>query len=275
MRRIIWTVLFALCVQACVSHPKKLSQKNNVRTEIITIASISELEQYVDNDTLVLFDLDHTVFEGAHIYGHAHWFYGLINEGKQKGISESETIKQIFPAWLRSQERAFVKPVESVTPELIQRLQQRGINVMGLTARQTPLIAATLRQLEHIEVDFSKSSLKPALFEAHKFVAPVAFSNGIIFTSEFVKKSEVLKYYFERINFMPKRIVFVDDTKRHVEDLAHVFSALGVTVIGLHYPLVQARNTPWNQAKANDIFEHCNHDTAVSDQRCRQAIEAY
>lgn len=260
MKLAIAATLIGICMQACVSAPKK-HVRESVRHEsaVISIKSMAEVETFVDDTSLVLFDLDHTVFEGARIYGHANWFYGLINAGKAQGIAESETIRRIFPAWLTSQERTSVKPVEALTPALIARLQARGLNVMGLTARQTPLIPATVRQLSEIGIDFTNSSLMPAIFADGEFSAPVAYRNGILFTSEFVKKSAVLKAYFDRIGYVPQRIIFVDDSRRHVEDLVQAFDAFGVQVIGLHYPLVQERNTPWNQELAEKIFEQCGN----------------
>jgi hypothetical protein len=253
--------------------PKKVAQEKIAQSTVVRISSMAELERYVHDDTLVLFDLDHTVFEGAYIYGHANWFYGRISEGRSQERTEEEVIKSILPMWLTSQERASVKAVESLTPALIKRLQARGIKVMALTAREASLIPATMRQLAEIDVNFSKSSLMPAVFGDKEFVVPVHFSNGIIFTSEFVKKSQVLKAYFDHIAYMPRHIVFVDDIKRHVEDLVNVFSTLNVSIVGLHYPLVQTRNTPWDQRLADDIFDQCNRGTTPQDQRCRQTIK--
>src|SRR5690348_3719247 len=103
-------ITFALSIQStCIAFPD--------RSTIITIHSMQEVEKYTDKDTLVLFDLDHTVFESENYgYGHANWFYDEIEKAKAKGIDEKITIKKIFPHWLLSQQTAQVKPVEAFTP---------------------------------------------------------------------------------------------------------------------------------------------------------------
>ncbi len=256
-----------LFLQSCVTSPQIASFPD---AKIVEISSMAELKAFVRSETLVLFDLDHTVFEGAQIYGHANWFYGVIDEAKKEGISPDETIKKIFPVWLRSQERASMKPVEALTPALIKDLQARGIKVMGLTARQTPLIPATLRQLAELDIDFRKTSLNPAIFGDKEFAAPVAFSNGILFTSEFVKKSAVLKAYLDRIAFRPQHIVFVDDSKKHVEDLVQTFQAMGLSISGLHYPIVEARRSAWDQNEALKIYQECDEDEFKQKALCGQ-----
>lgn len=259
-------ISIVVLMQACMSHQKLVKPK--IAATAIEISSMAELESFVEHDSLVLFDLDHTVFEGAQVYGHAKWFYGCIEKGKLRGISPGETITHIFPNWLKSQERTTVKLVEPMTSELIKRLQNKSINVMGLTARQTPLINATLRQLSEIGVDFRGSSLMPAIFGINEFVKPVAFRDGILFTSEFVKKSQVLKAYFDRIAHMPRHIVFVDDSLSHVADIIETFEKMGVKVVGLHYPLVESRHTPWDQDYAEKLYAQCSKEAAEANGLC-------
>lgn len=245
-------------LSGCVSIKK--FEKSPPLPGVIEINSMSDAERYIRRETLVLFDLDHTIFEGATVYGHANWFYDRVTEGRKNDVAAEDTVRRIFPAWLQSQERTRVKPVESVTPNLIKRLQDMGVNVMGLTARQTPLIPATLRQLNEIGIDFQRTSLMPAIFGANEFHAPVAFRSGIIFTTEYVKKSDVLKAYLERIQYRPKHIVFVDDSLKHVEDIVAMGNAMNIPVTGLHYPLVDTRRSSWDENYAAKIFEECGRD---------------
>lgn len=265
--KVIFVVgLAAIIVQGCVIN-KNINKSINV-SKVIEISSMAELESFVRPDSLVLFDLDNTLLESAQVYGHVNWLYDQIEEGKSRGISHDETIKRTFAVWLRSQERNRVKPVEALTPALIKRLQNRGLKVMGLTARQTPLIPATLRQLSDLGVDFGPSSLAPATFDLTKFVAPVAFNQGVLFVSEFIKKSHVLTAYLDRIGYVPRHIVFVDDSKKHVQDLVEAFNARGIGIVGLHYPLVASRPHFWDRLAAAKIFEKCDKEGTQTDTLC-------
>jgi hypothetical protein len=215
---------------------------------------MNQLSDFVTDNTLVLFDLDHTVFEGAEVYGHANWFYDRIREGKKQGITASDTIRKIFPLWLESQERTSVKPVEPQIPSFIKQLQARGLKVMGFTARWAPMIPATLRQLEEIDVHFESSSLTPANLSVDDFEPPVAYGKGVLFMSEFFDKSLVLKAYLERIRYEPQRIVIVDDCYGHLKDVVGAFASTDIAVVGLHYPLVEQRRSSWNPVLAERLF---------------------
>lgn len=254
-RRLICCSLMLTCLVSCKTTKNTRSVTSSENLPIFEIKTISEIEKFITKDSLVLFDLDHTIFEGAEIYGHANWFYDQIREGINTGIAAEDTIRRIFPTWLLSQETCRVKPVESITPILIKALQARGLPVMGLTARQTPLINATLRQLRDIDVSFAASSLMPAIFGAREFSAPVAFREGILFTTEYVKKSHVLNTYLKRIGYSPQHVVFIDDSMSHLKDVVGNLNADGVLAVGLHYPLVEQQRHTWDSSAAALEFE--------------------
>ncbi|MGD9592248.1 MAG: DUF2608 domain-containing protein, partial [Candidatus Berkiella sp.] len=225
-------------------------------SKIHTIQSMQEIEKYIDHRTLVIFDLDHTVFEGKNYgYGHANWYYDEIDRGKAKGKNEKEIIFKIFPHWLVSQKdkSAHVKPVETLTPALIAKLQKKNNIVMSLTARQVPLVDITIKHLVEINIDFSSNTLPDTII--HGFYAPTLMKSGIIFTSEYNDKGEVLKAYLNKLNIHPQKIVFVDDSKRHLQAVTKFYPH--IEVIGLHYPLVaQNKRKNWDGNSAHD--DYCN-----------------
>ena len=224
-------------------------------SQIITIKSMQEIENYIEQDTLVLFDLDHTIFEGKEYgYGHANWFYDRIEQGKAQGIDEKTTIKQIFPHWLWSQKNTEVKPVESLTPGLIKKLQKNGIQMIGLTSRQVPLADTSLKQLTSIHISFKSDYLPKDTIAWTTFTAPTLMKDGVIFCSEYNDKGEVLHAYLEKINIHPKKVLFIDDGMRNLQSVMKAYSGEAV-VLGLHYPLVaEAKKQGWDAQKVHKIY---------------------
>ncbi len=223
-------------------------------SQIHTIKSMHELEKYIDKQTVVIFDLDHTVYESKNYgYGHANWFYDQVEEGKAKGINEKAVIFNVFPHWLVSQENIKLKPVESQTPALIKKLQKEGFLVLGLTGRQVPLVDLTLKQMKEINVDFTSPKLKDETI--YGFHASTVMKDGVIFCSEYNDKGEVLHAYLDKHNIKPQKIVFVDDGMRNLQSVTKAYS--NIEVIGLHYPLVaEFKKTHWDGKSAHQ--EYCS-----------------
>ncbi len=223
-------------------------------SSVHTIKSMQEIEKYIDKETLILLDLDHTVFEGKDYgYGHANWFYDRIEKGKTVGIEETQTIKKIFPHWLYSQKNAQVKPVEPLTPKLIQQLQSQGYFVMGLTSRQVPLVDITINQLKSINIDFSSKQL-PQKTLTIGFNAPTQMKAGILFCSEYNNKGEVLHAYLDKLHINPKKMLIVDDSLRNIQSVINSYSQQSA-VIGLYYPLVaEYKKQHWNSEYAHKTY---------------------
>ncbi len=63
---------------------------------------------------------------------------------------------------------------------------------------------------------------------------PPRFQNGIIFSS-LIPKSVTQHELFKKIRVYPKRIVFIDDTLRHLEDMLKTMTELKIDCFCFHY----------------------------------------
>lgn len=248
LKKVFFRTTFALFL-LLVAHPAFSDTAS-----IHTIHSMQEIKKFIDKDTLILLDLDHTIFEGKNYgYGHANWFYDRIEEGKALGIDEFQTIKKIFPHWLYSQKNAQVKPVEPLTPALIKELQSQGYFVMGLTSRQVPLVDITINQLKSIDVDFSSKQLPNETLN-ESFNAPTQMKAGILFCSEYNNKGDVLHAYLDKLNIAPKKIIIVDDSMRNIQSVIHSYSQQA-KVTGAYYPLVaEYKKQHWDPKAAHKSY---------------------
>lgn len=242
-----------------------------LHAEILELPSMTQLEQYVDEDTLVLFDLDHTLFEVTTAWGHIAMFHHEIEAGKKAGIDPMTTISRIYPPWVESQEVCSIRPVEAIIPSLIRKLQDRKIKTMGLTHRQIVVSLHALDQLASIDIDFERNTLYDRQLDISGFVAPARFLEGVLFVADYNEKGQVLKAFLDKVGYCPKKVVFVDDGMRNLISVEKALSPLGIPFIGLHYRWLEHAHESWDPEVAE--LQENTFGTILSDQAARCLLE--
>jgi hypothetical protein len=216
---------------------------------IQTIDSASDLKPILDkadNDTLVIFDIDHTIFlpispchKILNVKGKKH----LLNDLKLK-----HDINQIHIAL----NLIALSDTVLFTPEIkecIELLQRKKIHVIActniLTGDFLPHKDAMQRRIEQLQIlgiDFSKTApftsditfdnMKPYLGRY-----PEA-KNGVICTNgDKNTKAEIIIEYFEHFKHLwkPRKIIFIDDTKSHIEHMEKRCEKTNISVTCIHY----------------------------------------
>ncbi len=201
---------------------------------IIEAATIEDVIPLIDEDTWVVVDLDNTTFEGKQALGHTEWFYDKAYEKMRNGLSLDEATRECYPEWVEIQKVCPVKPIEPAFIPALSLLQQQGHVVMALTHRQPSLADPTINQLASLGVSFLSGAP-----EVGPFVVPMAmptlYVQGVLFTGEFNKKGETFVRFLSIINRKPKKVVFIDDKRSHVEDVERALTEQGIAYIGIHY----------------------------------------
>jgi hypothetical protein len=213
-----------------------------LHSEIRALKSIKEIKEKWDEKCWVLVDLDNCLFEAQQALGHADWFYDLVKDRMNKGMTKDEAIMDAYPLWIKTQSICEVRPIEPDFISLIKDLQNKEIVVIGLTHRQPSIINSTIRQVFSLSIDFTKTAPKiNEPFEVN-INGPSLFKKGVLFVGDYNKKSDVLLKFFEKTSVMPSKIVFFDDKRSNVEDLSPMLDKLGIDYLGVHYTGI--RNKP-------------------------------
>jgi hypothetical protein len=205
---------------------------------IIETATIDPILQVIDEDTWVVVDLDNTTFEGKQALGHTEWFYDKAFALIREGMTLDEATRECYPEWIEIQKVCPVKPLEEAFIPSLIALQKRGIVVMALTHRQPSLVEATLRQLNSLNLDFYLSAPAKHTFSVPS-ETPTLYKQGVLFTGEFNKKGEIFVCFLSIIKQKPKKVVFIDDKRSHVEEVTLALSKQGIECIGFHYTATQ------------------------------------
>ncbi len=194
--------------------------------------SIQDLLQYVDSNTLFIFDIDHTLIEPSQIIGSAHWEKYLASKLMSQGFTYHEACIRAFHQWRTIQHLTQVKPVETVIYEFIKAIQALNIITLGLTARDGTLSQLTFDQLNSVQLSHAFNMHG----DSHDFSSnyPCSFRNGAVFCG-FNKKDEGLKLFLEHSKLEPKKIIFVDDQRSHVDELEDLSRSMNIEYVGMTY----------------------------------------
>lgn len=221
-------------------------------SKMVEISSIKDVVKYVDQNTLILFDLDKTLISANTSYGSADWFYCLIEEDIKKGLSKDESIMNHYPQWVASQNVITPIVTEPDLQKTIYELQTSSLLTQGLTSRQPSVSKPTLLQLNTLGITFP--TINTISITNVKY--PVLYKNGVIFAHDLNSKGSVFTKWFDQAKTQNsdvakvEKIIFVDDSKKHVIDMYDAVSRFpNIQYIGLHFTGFQPLNFDCSMAK--------------------------
>ena len=208
-----------------------------MEAKIIETRFIEDVIPLVDQETWLLVDLDNCMFEGATALGHANWFYDELQQRMQKGMSREEAIRDAYPIWIKTQKLCKVKPLERNFVSALITLQNKGVVIMGLTHRQPSVADSTVQQVRSLGFDFLKTAPSKETFSVPA-QTPTLYSQGILFVGDYNKKNDVFEPFLSLLSNAPKKIVFIDDKRKNVEELERLAN-YDIEYIGVHYTAIE------------------------------------
>lgn len=203
--------------------------------KIIETRTIEDVIPLVDSDTWVVVDLDNTTFEGKQALGHTDWFYHNARKLIATGMTLDEATVALYPEWIEIQKICPVKPVEHSFIPALKKFQDQGIVVMALTHRQPCVSDSTLRQINSLGFSFIPTAPDAATSFSIPSNTPTLYDHGVIFTGEFNKKGAIFSRFLSMINKLPKKVIFIDDIIKHVEEVEIEVTKLGIEYHGIFY----------------------------------------
>jgi len=238
--------------------------------KIVETTQIKDVIPLIDEDTWFLVDLDNTLFEGKQALGHTEWFYDKANVKIRNGMTLEEATRECYPEWIEVQKVCAVKPVEEAFIPAIILLQHRGIVVMGLTHRQPSIADSTVRQVKSLGFTFAPSAPVKNVFPVPSDT-PTLYSQGILFTGEYNKKGEIFVRFLSLINQKPKKVVFIDDKRKHVEEVERALVQQGIEYIGVHYTAIEHAEKVFFPELAEFQYQYLN--TIMSNDAARLLMQ--
>ena len=203
-----------------------------LQAKIIECRRIEDLLSHVDSAAWLLIDLDDTLIEGVNQLGRAKWYDHETQKLMKKGMSRYEAQMKFYPQWILAQTICPSRSVESNSAQILARAQDLSQHAIALTARHPAIASLTVEQLQKLSIDFSRSSLEfPRQFK----LPQTLYRNGIWFLTDFVSKGTSFVRLLDVYSHLPQRIVMIDDSRHHLEDMERALSSHPIEFIGLHY----------------------------------------
>jgi hypothetical protein len=218
-----------------------------------------------DSETLVIFDVDDVLITARdQILQPAHKnFLEKLTKDLEGRLSKEEAQKLWSIIWLtRSDE-----PVDSKMVSLIKEAQDRGLKVIALTNAWTGAFGNIhsledwrIGELEGFGYTFKDSwgTLELKSFESLKSKDakrfPV-FKSGVLFTCN-LPKGAVLNAFLQYAGLSPKKIIFIDDKRKHLESVEAFSRDADILFMGFQYTAVADRpKIPLDKKWARYQFE--------------------
>lgn len=222
----------------------------SAQAEIREAATMKEALNNLAVGDFVVFDIDNTVLEPAQTLGSDQWFEYRVQVHKAQGEDEKLAVERAIDDWLPVQKATEVKLVETETSQMIKELQDKGIEVIALTARPEDLESATIRQLQTVGVKFKN----------------ILFSFG-------KNKGVVLREFINQNGFQLTRLIFIDDKEKNVKNMDAEFVNDNIVNINFRYGAADQKVQNFSKDIAEiQWFYFQEYSALVSDEQAEQIL---
>lgn len=217
--------------------------------EVREIKSMAEIEPALSAGTLLVFDIDNTLVEPVGNIGSDQWYYYLLKAVARDDakLTEDQVAARADAVWTKTLGTVAVKPVETLTPALVEAAQSKGLKVMALTARGREDVAATDAQLKAIGVDLAS---KPVHAKTHEAGEKGYYARGVFYAGEGPDKGVALVRFLKAVGLKPASVVFVDDKPRHAKNVDAALTKAGIPVVAFRYGATDAKVKAFNEVMA-------------------------
>lgn len=203
------------------------------------IKSFNEALPYIDQDTLLVFDVDNTLITPTTAIGSDQWFYCLYDVYGKKPLENRGLDKKLMDFWNQVQSKIQVRPVEKLGPEFVRQQQAQGIKMMALTARTSDILSVTIQQLASIGVHLEKNTIFSGVMKLSKKLLGTAdtafFNHGVLSVGESNSKGSVFTQFLKKLKFTPKKVVYIDDREKHVKTMEAELGKMKIPYFGFRY----------------------------------------
>jgi len=203
------------------------------------IKKIADVHSYIDHTLdVVFFDIDNTILETETGPNLVSWAIAL-----EKYIRSHHQMKNLsdhdFFIYIQHKIADFIehmKPalVEEEVLGVIHSLEQKNIPIIGLTNRPLKSVEITIQQLHRFGLDFSSHPFGLQEYHFETQARPARFKDGVIVGNS-NNKGFLVREFLEKIQFRPKKLLFIDDSEHFIVDVENVFKESKTDVIALRY----------------------------------------
>jgi len=234
--------------------------------QVVEIKKIKQIAPHLKKYHLIIFDLDNTIMEPAQLLGSDQWFFHRMQKHESDGFDIKKALDKTLLEWYEIQAITKVKLVEKDVKKIIRHLQNKNVLVMGLTTRDLHFSYSAMKQLDSLDIDLSKTApYKENLY----FDNGVLFNKGILFASG-KNKGDVLKQFLNKIEFLPKSVIFIDDKLKHINEVDKFCREKEIKFLGFRYGALDEKIKNFDSQVAN--IQHKYFQSILSDEDAKRML---
>lgn len=214
------------------------------------LAPLKHLLKQADQDTLVIFDVDHVlIMPTDESTRNRHPYRSQLWQDLEKRHSK-EKMKILYGAVAS---KAKWRVIDPDIINVFTYLKQMGIPSMALTSLYTgkfgnikKLEDWRIKHLQDMGFDFAQvTPIKEDIFvnELEEQDGLPMLKSGVILTAQ-IDKAKVLEYILRHKSYYPKTIIFIDDQLPNLESLEKMSTRLKIKFYGLHYTATSEMPVP-------------------------------
>lgn len=222
-----FTLLAAFCISSSLGAYV-------VHSDTLHIALDYLDPKYKPHEQLVILDIDNTLGEPDTLdgLGSDQWFKEMVKSYETQGHNTESAINQVLPSYFAIHHHNLLKPVEPTTASCVKCLQGKA-HVMSLTARSPGFSNRTQEQLSAIDIHLHKATVHNMPLNL-KHTHPALFCEGILFAGN-NNKGDILITFLEKINYIPKIIIFVDDKEHNIRAVEKAAKSKNIAFVGIRH----------------------------------------
>lgn len=240
-----------------------------LRSAVVNVSDFHDIEpilaeltqRHEPKDILVVLDYDHTIAQALGVGGEAwfRWQHSLLDQPERRPrlISSILDILYLQAFLLENHLSELVQPEK---PQILARMQSRGVRSIVITARTPIFRDVTLADLSRFGIGFESSAIPPGRgyplnylpytnndiesyglpadaverYQLFKEPRPVRYESGVMFSCG-QNKGAILRTLLKKTGTSPKAIVFVDDSLHHITKMEDAFSDTPIELVSVHY----------------------------------------
>lgn len=245
----------------------------SLQGKIIDIPHFREISKHATAESIVLLDMDDTVFIPEQMLGGDEWFCARLKKHQTDGMESSAALEKTIAEWESIRHITKMKLVEKDISSVIQDLQKKTHKIMGLTVQGLALATRTVQQLLDNDIDLSKTAPNPGDYFVTLKGHGTLFRKGVLFTSG-MNKGEAFFKFCDTIGLKPKRIVAMDDKASHLVAIETEAQKRGIEFVGLRYAYSDIHKAAYRHEVAEFQFTHSSFAKLLSDEEAITKMKA-